>query len=55
MDILKWTRQQNLTETIAALELSDEELLEEDPTYEPMPAEEKARLLAELREEVGKQ
>lgn len=51
MDILKWTRQQNAVEIRVALEKSDEELFEEDTTYEPMGEEVKARLLEELREE----
>jgi len=51
MDIREWTYQANLPENIAALEKTEEELLEDDETYQPIGEEAKAQLLTQLREE----
>lgn len=50
-DIRTWTHQENIDETIAALQMSDEELAADDPTYEPLGETRKAELIARLQSE----
>lgn len=49
MGIFEQINHQNLLASIDALQKSEQELLEEDPTHEPLGDERKAELLAQLR------
>lgn len=51
MGIMEWSRYQTVCGALVAFGKSDDELAEEDETYEPLEPEERRRLVTHLERE----